>query len=611
MSPFSAGGLAPSALTMLSGLALGLGSSSLLRRDDRHHDLPAVGTDALFMRHIPAVAWSVDRKLHVVSSAGGEGALFGLHFKTEDDITITDLVEPRNRSQFEMEHRAALAGSIRTFEGLYFQRYYRFALEPARDHHGMIVGVKGVALDISEMHDLQEQLLRERHIDDLTGLATRMRLYDRLGQAMIMSARNNKNVGVLAIDIDRFKLVNETSGHEVGDLLLRGVADRLLTLLRRADTVARLGSDDFAAVLFDIDAAESGAAVAGKLVSAFQQPFLIHGEQMYATVSIGVAISPYDGEDENVLLRNAETALSFAKVNGGNAFHFYTNSMHDTISERVALEGALRVAIANKEIQTHYQPLISRGGTVIGFEALARWDHPTLGRLPPVKFIPLAEETGLIVALGELVLRQACYDINILRRETGLDLHVAVNISARQFDEPKFVQSIIDIIDETGINPHDLELELTESMLMRNMDAAIAILASIKTTGASIAIDDFGTGYSSLSHLKRLPIDTLKIDQSFVRELPQDADAEAIVTAIASLAHALGLKVIAEGVETPGQLDALLSVECDFFQGYFFGRPAPISEILATFRDLAIYKRAEERNSNQSERAKGHGNAKD
>ena len=361
-------------------------------------------------------------------------------------------------------------------------------------------------------------------------------------------------------------------------------------------------------MLFDIDAAESGALVASKVVSSFQQPFLIHGEQMYATVSVGLAISPFDGDDENVLLRNAETALSFAKVSGGNVFHFYTRTMHDSISERVAMEAALRVAITNEEIETHYQPLISRNGTVVGFEALARWEHPTLGRLPPVKFIPLAEETGLIVALGELMLRNACRDIRILQREIALDMHVAVNISARQFDEPEFVESVIDIINRSGIDPKQLELEITESMLMRDTECAIDILARIKAIGVSIAIDDFGTGYSSLSHLKRFPIDTLKIDQSFVRELPQDSDAEAIVTAISSLAHALNLKVIAEGVETPGQLDALLSVECDYFQGYFFGRPAPLKEILATFRDLAIYKKPENRhlpygeNSRSSER---------
>jgi len=600
MAPFAPPGYIPNLLAILGGVVLGFGSSNVFRKDYHVRQTLTLGMDALFTRHVPAVAWSVDRHLRIVDSAGGEGVLLGLHFQGQEGIEICDLLESHQRTQFELEHRAALSGSIRTIEGMYFQRYYRIALEPARDHHGTIIGVNGVALDITDIHTIQNQLLRERHVDDLTGLATRMRLYDRLGQALLLSARNNKNVGVLAIDIDRFKLINENCGHEVGDQLLREAAERLRSLLRKADTVARLGSDDFAAVLLDIDNAESGATVAGKIVAAFQQPFLILGEQMYISVSVGVAISPFDGEDENVLLRNAETALSFAKVSGGNVFHFYTNSMHDKISERVTLETALRIAIQNHEIEPHYQPLISRDGTVVGYEALARWEHPTLGRMPPIKFIPLAEETGLISALGEQILRKACFDIQTMQKEIGRKLRVAVNISARQFDEPQFVDSIISIIHSSGVDPKDLELELTESMLMRDMDAAILTLARIKSTGVSIAIDDFGTGYSSLSHLKRLPIDTLKIDQSFVRELPEDEDAEAIVTAISSLAHALDLHVIAEGVETPGHLEALLKVDCDFFQGYFFGRPISLQETLATYKDLAIYQKVEDRQSEQA-----------
>jgi diguanylate cyclase (GGDEF)-like protein len=590
MAPFAAPESILSLLAGLSGIVLGLGSSNVLRRDYHQRHTMATNLEALCTRHVPIITWSVDRRLRIVHANGGEGTLLGLHFQGQEGVPVCELVENRHRLNFEKRHVDALNGDIQAFEVLCFERFYRIALEPSRDNHGIIIGVNGVALDITEQYNLQNRLTRERHVDDLTGLATRMRLYDRLSQALLISGRNHKNIGVLAIDVDRFKALNDMCGHEVGDQMLRAVAERLRSLLRKADTVARLGNDDFAAVLMDIDNAESGATVADKIIAAFQQPFLILGEQMYITVSVGVAISPFDGEDETMLLRNAETALSYAKVSGGNCFHFYTNSLHETISARITLESALRIAIENQEIVPHYQPLVSRDGVVMGYEALARWEHPTLGRIPPVEFIPIAEENGSISALGNQILMRACQDIQILQKSIGRHLRVAVNISARQFDEPEFVETIISIIETSGVDPKCLELELTESMLMRDMESAIETLTRIKAAGVSIAIDDFGTGYSSLSHLKRLPIDTLKIDQSFIRELPEDADDEAIVTAIVSLAHALDMHVLAEGIETPGHLEALLKVNCDSFQGYFFGRPISLAQTLSTYQDLPIYK---------------------
>jgi diguanylate cyclase (GGDEF)-like protein len=589
LAPFAAPAWILNALTGLAGIACGLGTSHLFRRDHPPYHTLEAGMHALFSRHVPAIAWSVDQNLRIVHTTGSEGMLLGFHFQGQEGAAIGALVEAHHRLAFEQQHEAVLSGEIRSFEGLYFERYYRIALEPARDRHGTIIGVHGVALDISEAYALQNQLARERHIDALTGLVTRMRLYDRLAQALLICARNQKSVGVLAIDIDRFKALNDLCGREVGDQLLRAVAERLRSLLRKADTVARLGNDDFAAVLLNIDTAENGATVAGKVITAFQQPFLILGEQIFATVSVGIAISPFDGEDETILLRNALTALSYAKISGGNTYHFYTNSLHETLSARMTLESALRIAIENHEIVPHYQPLVSREGLVVGYEALARWEHSVLGRIPPARFIPIAEENGSITALGSQILLQACHDIQRLQAEIGRRLRVAVNISARQFDEPLFVESIIAIIQSSGVDPTCLELELTESMLMRDMEGAIHTLSRIKATGVSIAIDDFGTGYSSLSHLKRLPVDTLKIDQSFVRELPEDKDDEAIVTAIVSLAHALNMHVVAEGIETPAQLEALLKIDCDLLQGFFFGRPISLEQTLATYKDLLIY----------------------
>lgn len=540
-------------------------------------------------RHTSATAWQVDCQLRVVATSGNDHGALCQYLHDLIGMPIHELVHEHHRDHLREQHEKALTGLNCEFEAFYFDRQYRISLQPLLSRSGKVKGVSGVALDISEVHRLRQQLDHERHVDDLTGLATRTRFYDRLSQGLHITARSGKKIAVLAVDIDRFKYVNEGNGHNAGDALLRGAADRLRTLLRQADTVARLGADDFAAILIDMESADRAAIVATKIARAFELPFFIEGIQVYVTVSVGIALSPHDGNAPDILLGNAETALSFAKMSGGNTFHFYAIEMHHQIADRVALESALRTALTEDQLSVYYQPIIGREGRVVCLEALVRWRHPVLGFLAPDRFIPMAEETGLIVPLGELVLRHACRDFAQLTDLYEYPLKMAINLSPRQFDDPDLLSTITNAIEINAIDPLNIELELTESTLMRNMESAIEALGRLKSTGVSIAIDDFGTGYSSLSYLKRLPIDTLKIDRSFVMELPGDDNAAAIIAAVCDLAHALKLEVVAEGVETPEQLKSLLDLGCDRLQGYLFSRPVPLATLITALEQPTFF----------------------
>lgn len=573
-------------MMMFGGIVAAL-SSIWTRRYER--TLPAHSLRQHLDRFMAGTAWRVDAHLRVTATSGDDRGPFGRHLHELVGAPISQLLDEQYQEHFQEQHERALGGLSCEFDAKYFERYFHIVLEPLRDGSGFVTGVQGIAVDKTETHALREQLDHERHVDDLTGLATRTRFYDRLSQALHITARSGKKIAILAIDIDRFKLVNEGNGHAAGDSLLRATADRLRTLLRKADTVARLGADDFAAILVDVDTADKAAVVATKVARAFEMPFFIEGVQLHVTVSIGISLSPHDGHSPDMLLGNAETALSFAKINGGNTFHFYAIEMHHQIADRVALEAALRTALSDDELEVYYQPIVNREGRIASLEALVRWRHPVLGFLAPDRFIPLAEETGLIVQLGELVLRHACNDFIKMTEIYDGPLKMAVNLSPRQFDDEELLTTITRVIDASGIDPNCLELELTESTLMRNMDAAIELLERIKASGVSISIDDFGTGYSSLAYLKRLPIDTLKIDRSFVIELPDDGHASAIISAVTDLAHALRLEVIAEGVEEPEQLRCLLEIGCDRLQGYLFSRPVSLGSLLPMLRDPQMF----------------------
>jgi diguanylate cyclase (GGDEF)-like protein len=405
-----------------------------------------------------------------------------------------------------------------------------------------------------------------------------------LTQAVSVAKAANQSLGVLFISVDQFKKVNDSLGHGPGDILLREFAERLKSCITKSDTVARFGSDEFALLRTQIDGTKDVIETIASLSQVLKFSFDLPGHELFATASVGVSLFPLDGEDCQTLLKNAGAALYKAKRSGGANYQFYTADMHDLATKRLALESNLRKAIQNEEFLIHYQPRVSVDSLAItGVEALVRWQHPTLGLISPSEFIPLAEDTGLIVPIGEWVLRTACLQGRRWREQGFAPIPIAVNISARQFHDQDLAQTVIRILEETGLSPKYLELELTESSIMQDAEFAAEMLNRLKSMGINISIDDFGTGFSSLASLKRLPIDALKIDQSFVREATSDPDDAALVMAIITLAHNLRLKVIAEGVETEDQLRFLQLLRCDEIQGYFFSKPVSAETLASAF----------------------------
>jgi len=438
------------------------------------------------------------------------------------------------------------------------------------------------------------------YYDALTNLPNRRLFGDRLQQAVESARRNEHLMAILFIDVDNFKRINDSYGHSIGDKVLRTVASQLVTCLRRCDSVgreyddedvsvARLGGDEFTILLERLDKAEDAARIAKRIIDSISVPFLLGDDEIVVTPSIGISVFPYDGDGVEDLVKNADTAMFHAKEKGRNNYQFYTNSMSATAFERLSMESAMRKALGNNEFQVYYQPKIDlRLDRVIGLEALIRWHHPEMGDVAPADFIPLAEETGLIVPIGEWVLRHVCEQMSSWHQAGRAPLCVAVNLSACQFRQTMLRQLVRRILAESRISPAWLELELTESVIMDDIQTSSTVLKDLKKTGVRVSMDDFGTGYSSLSVLKRLPLDTLKIDQSFVRDITTDPDDAAIVDAIISLAHSLRLRVIAEGVETHEQLDFLRGKGCDEVQGYLYSRPqsaAAIVDWLDTFNE--------------------------
>jgi len=427
-----------------------------------------------------------------------------------------------------------------------------------------------------------EQLLEERtaevdrlaYYDTVTQLPNRALFEDRLAQAVAVAKSNDQSLGVLFISLDQFKKVNDTLGHGPGDTLLHEFGEGLKSCINETDTVARFGSDEFALLQTQIEGTKDVIETIGALSQVLKFPFVINGQELFATASVGVSLFPLDGDDGQTLLKNAGAALYKAKRSGGANYQFYTADMHDLASRRLELETSLRREIQNEEFLIHYQPRVSVDSLEItGVEALVRWQHPQLGLISPAEFVPLAEDTGLIVPIGEWVLRQACLQSKAWQSQGFAPIQMAVNICARQFHDHDLAETVIRILDETNLAPQHLELELTESSIMRNLEVAAAVLGRLKSMGVNISIDDFGTGFSSLASLKRLPIDALKIDKSFVSDATTDPDDAALVMAIITLAHNLRLKVIAEGVETEEQLRFLQLLRCDEIQGNLFSKP--------------------------------------
>jgi diguanylate cyclase (GGDEF)-like protein/PAS domain S-box-containing protein len=450
-----------------------------------------------------------------------------------------------------------------------------------RDHEGCVTHYVGVFSDITEVKDSQDKLDHLAHHDPLTALPNRLLFHDRLLHALARVARGQEQLAVMFIDLDRFKNVNDTLGHHVGDELLKQVALALSSRLRDGDTLARLGGDEFIVLLEDVDGAYGAGQVADKLMSMFEQPFLVADHELFVTGSVGISLYPQDGADLNLLIRNADVAMYQAKARGRNGYQFYAPSMSVDGAERLRLETLLRRAIEKNEIYLAYQPQVEiDSGRLIGVEALVRWCNPELGEVAPARFIPLAEDTGFINQLGKWVLDQACRQM-VRWQAQGLEVpKIAVNLSVRQFERGSIATMVADVLRETGLAPRRLQLEVTESVIMHTGDALV-LINELHAIGVGLAIDDFGTGYSSLAYLKQLPVQTLKIDRSFIKDISTDANDEAITVAIIQLGKSLNLSVIAEGVENGEQAAFLLRHGCNLAQGYLYGRPSTPSGLLS------------------------------
>ena len=443
----------------------------------------------------------------------------------------------------------------------------------------------GIMRDVTERKCAEERIRHLVHYDDLTGLPNRALFSQLLEQALSESKFSHKQVAVLFINLDRFKLINDTLSHESGDAVLQQVSRRLTEALPRRDTVARFGGDEFVVLMRDCSIPTDPAETAQKLLTALAQPLLVEGQEYHLTASIGISAYPGDADNAQAILKHSDIAMYRAKEHGKNNYQFFSAQMNLHSFERLVLERFLRHALDQNEFEVYYQPKIDLiTGCVTGMEALLRWMHPGMGMISPVKFIPLAEETGLIVPIGAWVLRAACAQNRAWVDEGLPPIRVAVNLSARQFAQDGLHSTIVSILEETGLSPELLELEITESVTMDNPEHAASLLRKLKTLGIRLAIDDFGTGYSSLSYLKRFPIDNVKIDRSFIKDIPDDEDDAAITQAVIAMAHSLRLKVIAEGVESEQHVAFLRRHGCEEAQGYLFGAPMPAEK----FRELMI-----------------------
>jgi diguanylate cyclase (GGDEF)-like protein/PAS domain S-box-containing protein len=545
-----------------------------------HPPHPAWDLYATLLEHFPDPVWR--------TGPDGQGQYFnsawleftGRTLEQELGDGWMESVHPDDREnclQTYLEAASEQRPFVREYRLKHHSEGYRWIFDrskPCYSSDDSFLGYVGSCHDVHEEKQTQERIRYIGQYDLLTGLPNQALLEDRLRQVIANARRSKGQVVLLFTDLDCFKIVNDSLGHTMGDRLLQAVAKRLRGCLRESDTLSRRSGDDFVVILADLRHIEDAAHVAEKLLKSLSEPYDIDGYELHITASIGISTYPDDGQDMETLIRNADAAMYYAKQNGRNRYQFFTQEMNNRAYEYLMMQNHLRRALENREFELNYQPQVDlRKGGIVGTEALIRWRHPELGMIPPNQFIPIAEETGLIVPIGEWVLYEACRQSRCWQ-EAGLPtLPVAVNLSAAQFRKNNFRETVEQALQENSIGPSHLELELTEGVVMQDAEDAILILKELKAMGIRLSIDDFGTGYSSLSYLKRFPIDKLKVDRSFVRDITLNEDDAEITRAIIGMAHGLGLKVIAEGVEHEDQLKFLRWQKCDDMQGFYFSKP--------------------------------------
>ncbi|MBL8516857.1 MAG: EAL domain-containing protein [Betaproteobacteria bacterium] len=460
---------------------------------------------------------------------------------------------------------------------------------PLVDDTGKIIGVASLVQDVTERLNTERTIHYMAHHDSLTGLPNRRLMQDRLNQAILAARRQQRYVALLFLDLDRFKLVNDTLGHDTGDFVLRDIARRLSRVVREGDTVSREGGDEFVVVLPDLERPEAAQIVANKILSELAKPIDVAGQEITVTASVGISHYPNDATDVNQLLKHADSAMYQAKDAGRNTVRFFTSDLNFLLSKRLEVESRLRRGIERDEFFLRYQPQVDViSGRVIGVEALLRWNDPNVGEIFPKDFISVAEELGLIVPLGEWVFRTACKQLKAWEKDGFDEISISVNLSPRQFVSRKLLPSMKAAILETGVDAHRIDLEITESMAMRNLDQTIEILSELRQLGCTISVDDFGVGYSSLGQLKRLPAQTLKVDRSFIAQVPDDPNSCSITEAIIAMGKRLKLNIIAEGVEQTSQLDFLRASGCDAFQGYLFAKPLTAGDTTALLKSQRL-----------------------
>ncbi|MDX6406843.1 MAG: hypothetical protein QOH70_4298 [Blastocatellia bacterium] len=546
----------------------------------RTHDCTTVGSaeEALAILHTI--------KFDLILSDINMGGISGLDLvprileRTPDTVVV--MISGQQTIDFAID--AMRAGAFDYITKPMDLRLVETAVSRALAHHRLLSQKRRYENHLEEL--VKERTAELEHLafyDGLTDLPNRILFADRCAQALAIARRNQNLVAVMLVSLDRFKKVTESLGHAAGDVVLSEAAARLQCCVTRGDTVARFEGDEFALLATEVNEMADLAEITRAITEVFKAPFRLDGHEVYVTTSVGISLYPSNGDDSSTILRNAEAALYRAKKQGGNNCQFYAADMNSLALKRLGLETSMRRAVENKEFITYYQPVVNLAtGEIVGSEALVRWQHPELGLLLPAKFIGLAEDTGLILDIGEFVMRAACASTRAWQEQGLGRLRIAVNISARHFQQKNFLARLVEILDETRLDPASLELELTETSIMENTESAVELLGQIRELGVTIAIDDFGTGYSSLSYLKRLPIDTVKLDRSFVMGATTDPDDAALVMAIVTLAHNLRLSVIAEGVETEDQVAFLRLLRCDEAQGYLFGKPMPPEVFEAT-----------------------------